>query len=73
MKNNLINKIAILTGITGGIGESIANKLIENNIKVIGLTSKKKSQQKEIFKKYGNKIQFHNLSKPGERLTGFTR
>ena len=54
LKDNLKNKIAILTGITGGIGKSIANKLIENNIKVIGLTSKKKSQQKDIFKKFSN-------------------
>ena len=54
MKNNLENKIAILTGITGGIGESIANKLFENDIKVIGLTSKNKNNHKEIYKKFSN-------------------
>ena len=54
MKNNLENKIALLTGITGGIGESIANKLLENDIKVIGLTSKNKNNHKEIYKKFSN-------------------
>ena len=35
-KNNLENKIALITGINGGIGQEIARQLLEKKIKVIG-------------------------------------
>ena len=47
-KNNLENKIALITGINGGIGQEIARQLLEKKIKVIGLTSHKKNK-KNIF------------------------
>lgn len=44
------NKIALITGITGGIGFAIANKLSTENIYIIGITSPLK-KKKSIIRK----------------------
>ena len=49
LKNNLDNKIAFLTGINGGIGKEIARKLLDNNVRIIGLTSHIKKKKNILF------------------------
>ena len=48
--NRLKNKIAIVTGITGDIGQSILKALSAENIKVIGISSDTKKKNKIIKK-----------------------
>ena len=52
-KNNLENKIALLTGINGGIGQDIARQLLDENVKVIGLTSNN-NNKKNVYKNLSN-------------------
>ena len=48
--NSLKNKIAVLTGITGDIGQAILKALSAENIKVIGISSGSKKRNKIIKK-----------------------
>ena len=48
--NSLKNKIAVLTGITGDIGQAILKALSAENIKVIGISSGNKKRNKIIKK-----------------------
>ena len=44
--NSLKNKIAVVTGITGDIGQTILKALSAENIKVIGISSDNKKKIK---------------------------
>ena len=53
--NSLKNKIAVITGITGDIGQAILKSLIAENVKVIGISSDNKKKNKIIKKLKENK------------------
>jgi glycosyltransferase involved in cell wall biosynthesis len=53
--------------------DSIKSQTYENwVVYIVGDAYPESQEIEDIFKEYGNKIQFHNLSKPGERDRGLT-
>lgn len=55
-----MNKIVIITGVSKGLGLSVANQLLSIGYSVAGFSRKKTSQIKKIERKFKNKFFFLN-------------
>lgn len=56
-----MNKIVIITGVSKGLGLSVANQLLSIGYSVAGFSRKKTSQIKKIERKFKNKFFFFEL------------